>query len=504
MPYAKGASFDPDKGCLPMTREVIIEEIIQWVNSPNTDDVARIFFLSGVAGSGKSAIAHTIANLFEQQKRLGSSYCFDRADQVNRRLSNLLSTIALDMADLDHQWKTSLRNTVKGNHALQTTLSATLQFQDFILEPAKALTTVGPILVVIDAIDESAEPSSRRVLLTILAKRISELPSNFRFLITARPEQDILKAFSGNPHICCRYMDAIDDASNEADIGLFIETQLSDVRDLLELEWPNRLWCHMLIESSGGLFQWASTACRAIKEGRGGLRPTERLRAFVSSARGLDGVYLEVLNQAFDAESCTAMSRFKMVMGRILAAKEPLSVSIHSHLRRDDEPADLVELIVQPLGPLLRGVNHLHTPVRPLHASFYDFLTDETRSQAYYVDPLDQNRSLTLSAFRVMKSELRFNICNLETSYCRNTDVPGLTAHVEMTILPHLSYASRFWSEHLGATVYDTDILSEVRDFLHHRLLYWLEILSLIKKVNMASGMLRSVLNWNQVSQNAV
>jgi hypothetical protein len=364
------------------------------------------------------------------------------------------------------------------------------------------LTTVGPILVVIDAIDESAEPSSRRALLAILAKRISELPSNFRFFITARPERDIVNAFSDNPHIFCRYMDAIDDASNEVDIGLFIETQLSDVRGL-ELEWPNKHWCRMLIESSGGLFQWASTACRAIKDGGGGLRPAECLNGFVSSARGLDGLYLEVLHQAFDAENCTVMSRFKLVMGRLLAAKEPLSVITHSELRGDDEPADLVELIVQPLGPLLSGVNQLHNPVRALHASFYDFLTDVTRSQAYYVDRLDQNRSLTLSAFRVMKSELRFNISNLETSHCRNTDVPDLTARVKKTILPHLSYASHFWADHLGATAYDTDILNEVRDFLYHCLLYWLEVLSLIKKVNMASGMLLSVLNWNRVSQDA-
>jgi hypothetical protein len=100
---------------------------------------------------------------------------------------------------------------------------------------------------------------------------------------------------------------------------------------------------------------------------------------------------------------------------------------------------------------------------------------------------------------RVMKSGLRFNICNLETSHRLNTDVPDFTTRIEKTILPHLSYGSRFWADHLGATAYDTDILSEVRDFLDHRLLYWLEVLSLIKKVNMASGMLLSVLDWDQV-----
>ena len=73
MPYAKGARFDPDKGCLPGTREAIIEEITQWVNSPDGDNVSQIFFLSGVAGSSKFAIMR----LFDQQMRLGSSYCFD-------------------------------------------------------------------------------------------------------------------------------------------------------------------------------------------------------------------------------------------------------------------------------------------------------------------------------------------------------------------------------------------------------------------------------------------
>jgi hypothetical protein len=121
---------------LTLTRDVflvpakmILEEITQWVNSPNGDNVARIFFLSGVAGSKKSAIAHAITKLFDLQKQLGSPFCFDNVDQVNCHPKNLLSTIALDIADLDHHWKAFLSNSVKGNCSLQTTLSATEQFK---------------------------------------------------------------------------------------------------------------------------------------------------------------------------------------------------------------------------------------------------------------------------------------------------------------------------------------------------------------------------------------
>jgi hypothetical protein len=65
MPYAKGAWFDPDKRCLPGTHEHIIEEISQWINSSNEAVAHRVFFLTGVAGSGKSMIAHTIAQRFD-------------------------------------------------------------------------------------------------------------------------------------------------------------------------------------------------------------------------------------------------------------------------------------------------------------------------------------------------------------------------------------------------------------------------------------------------------
>jgi hypothetical protein len=503
MPYAKGARFDPDKGCLLGTRENIIEEIVQWVNSPNGDDTPRIFFLAGVAGSGKSAIAHAIAKLFDEQKRLGSSYCFNRADQVNCRPGNLLSTIALDIADIDLHWKTSLRNTVKGNRSLQTTLSATEQFRNFILEPAKVLTTVGPILVIIDGFDESAEPPSRRALLTVLSKDVSDLPSNFRFFITARPERDIVKAFSGKPHIFCKYMNAIDELSNKADITLFIETQLSGIRSL-ELQWPNKNWCHMLTESSGGLFLWASMACRAIAEGTTGLQETELLIRFVSSVDGLDGLYLELLRRAFDEEDDTIVCRFKLVMGRILATKEPLSVSAHSELQGEGEPAKLMELILPGLGSLLSGVDQQDILVRPLHASFFDFLTDPKRSKSYFVDLSEHARSLTLSSLRVMKSGLRFNICSLETSHCRNAEVIDLSARIKDSIPPHLSYGCRFWAHHLSATVHDSEILNELRDFLCHRLLYWLEVLSLIGKFNIVSGILLSVRDWNRVSQTAI
>ena len=500
MPYAKGARYDPDKGCLPGTRQKIIGEIVQWVNSPNDGTAPRLFFLSAVAGYGKSAVAHEVARQFDELGRLGSSYCFDRADQTNRHPGNLLSTIALDVADLDPHWKKSLCDVVMGNRSLRTTRSPTEQFVNFILEPAKALTTIGPIVIVIDAFDESGETSFRKPLLEVLARRAADLPTNFRILITARPEKDILKALSDKQCIRYRHLDDIDKSSNEHDISLFIETMLSGIPNL-ELEWPNNAWCCMLVGKADGLFQWASTACRAIKDGEGGVLPSEILTRFYKLTSGLDELYIEVLRQSFDPNNPIVMFRFQSVMGRILVTKEPLSISAHLALCCGSDDGELIKLVTPSLGSLLSGVHQSDIPVRARHTSFFDFLADKTRSKFYYVDASQQNLTVTFSAFRVMKKELRFNICGLETSHLRNTDVSDLTTRVTNTILPHLSYVCRFWADHLNATAHDTEILEELRDFLHHRLLYWLEVLSLTKFINIASGMLRVVLDWNEVSK---
>jgi hypothetical protein len=54
--------------------------------------------------------------------------------------------------------------------------------------------------------------------------------------------------------------------------------------------------------------------------------------------------------QAFDVEDNIVMSRFRSVIGRILASEVPLSVFTHSQLRGSDNPRDDLELILPSWG----------------------------------------------------------------------------------------------------------------------------------------------------------
>ena len=89
----------------------ILDTIFQWVASSasSTDGPQKtIFLLHGMAGTGKSTIANTVASTLNQLKRLGGSFCFSRDDCSNRNAGNMFSTIACNMADLDRCFKLKL------------------------------------------------------------------------------------------------------------------------------------------------------------------------------------------------------------------------------------------------------------------------------------------------------------------------------------------------------------------------------------------------------------
>ncbi|KAG2361466.1 hypothetical protein BDR07DRAFT_1485851 [Suillus spraguei] len=68
MSYAAGAGRDTTKQCLLGTRTDILSQITEWIND-SRDTAQCVLWLSGPAGKGKSAIAHTIANWFKRLRR---------------------------------------------------------------------------------------------------------------------------------------------------------------------------------------------------------------------------------------------------------------------------------------------------------------------------------------------------------------------------------------------------------------------------------------------------
>lgn len=203
MHYAFGASIESQKIGDAPPRIDIVESITSWVNQDNEQ---QIYLLLGPKGSGKSTIVHTIARQFDAIVRLGSSYCFSRAARDKRNATNLFSTIARDLADHDPQYMKALWSTVKDKRALRATINPLTQFNRFILIPASQMTCIGPVLVVIDGLEYSGSESARKDVLTALAEKGAELPRNFKFLVTCRPDEDICAAFEGKSHVIQKHL----------------------------------------------------------------------------------------------------------------------------------------------------------------------------------------------------------------------------------------------------------------------------------------------------------
>ncbi|KAF7971363.1 hypothetical protein HWV62_21314 [Athelia sp. TMB] len=504
LPYAKGGAFDPWKACMPGTRELVLSELHRWINEPDSDDGARLLVLTGVPGFGKSAIANRLAQHYDKMKRLGSFVSFSRADQARRHPGNLISTIARDIADFDPQWKAALCDVVESNRSLSQSTSPVRQMDNFILGPAKSLTVTGPVVIIVDALDESGDIRSpdRESLLQVLSQSASALPRNFRFLVTARPEDDIVATFSDSLlNIKQTRLDTMDLDTIDLDIAAFIEHRLTTVIcHALDQRWFRERWLSMLVTGSGHVFQWAATTCRGILEAgpKGAADRLVELTAEISEAGSLDDLYRLILRRKFPEQDVPAMRRFRRVMSCILVAKEPLSKSSLVDLcYRGDDKEDF-ELVLTPLGSLLSGINDVG-PIKAHHTSFFDFLVDKGRSKVYCIDPTQYYEHLTRSCIRILNSQLTFNICKLQTSHMANTEMVDLADRMAEYIGPVLTYASRFLGQHLEQTSYTQEISDSLRALVQEHLLHWLEVISLLKQMGTASKLFASIHAWAQV-----
>jgi hypothetical protein len=497
--YAHGAGYNATKQCLHGTRVEILDEIEQWAHSTEPN-VPRVFWLNGAAGSGKSAIAHTIALRFHQRNELGSFLCFDRTYLAECRHEMVFSTMARDLANQYPGVKRSLANAIRERNWVKRT-DIMQQWENLLVKPSTHLPTDLPILLVIDALDESGNPQSRKHLLPILANRAIELPSNVRILLTSRPLDDILSALQNRVHIVSKAIDDIPESSITLDIKSYISERLALVDDLFFDD--NRL--RLLVNHSEGLFQWAFVACEFIQGSTSSCRlssPEQRFQQLINSTSGaapsLDQLYNTILQEICPDDNEDDIQAFQSVMGLVLALYEPLSLGALTAMRKQFHSGFDVDInsVLKHMGSVLSGITNHLIPIRPLHSSFHDYLTDSKCSKKFSIDTSLYRDDLAFAALQVMKAELQFNICSLESSYILNSNVPNLAEKIKQSISSPLSYSCQHWASHVQETSFNSAIATQVRDFLDKNFLFWIEVLSLIKCVHIATHCLSLIKTW--------
>ena len=503
IPCGSNPPFSRDRGCLSGTRVAFLDFIINWVNNPDSE---RGLVLFGQAGTGKSSIAHEIARRFDKMNRLTSSFIFIRRKEPSERTAHhLFTTLARDLADRYPSFKIALGRVVKNNTTLRVRTRDYLPlFEQLILGPLKDLQIAGPILVVIDALDESGDTTSGNGLHAFLAKNLIRLPSNFRVVITSRPEHDIMTELVEAQSVKIKYMNDTELAADTyQDILAFFHQRLSSDEF--------KFYVESLAVKSEGLFQWAAVASQLILHppARFGYDKEKCIKHLLepsANRRGqdlLDGLYIDVLEGYFDDQE--ARDLFRTVVGLLITSIEPLSfrslIPLRQHPSFDEDNDAAATGILSRLGSLLSNVNSSDRslPIIPLHTSFRDFLTDKAKSGEFYVDVHDAHGQLAYSCLNLLLDPvdgLKFNICELETSYLANDDVEDLSTRVDKHIPPALLYACRFWDDHLKHTDFKADLFRKLRTLFKEKFLFWLETLSLTRNIRLAPSAFATVNLW--------
>ncbi|KAG1879614.1 hypothetical protein C8R48DRAFT_648028 [Suillus tomentosus] len=497
---------DPSRPtCLPQTRSDLLFSVLSWAMNPSSNQ--DVLWLHGPAGSGKSTVATTIANITRDLGRLGAFVFFDRRVAARNDPAAVVRTLAFQLGEFDPRLGAAISTVIKGTPSIRQS-PLRQQFHKLLVQPLSesdlaVWSREGPVIIVIDALDECGHVGDREDLLSILALESVKLPPTLRIVVTSRTELDIQQALEAQKNICSTPID-INSPANNKDIHLYLSDRLQNIRSKnkylsLPQEWPGHDVIDALAARAHGLFIWAYAACRYVENGQ---YPEDRLADLLrtdvcsNAESALDLMYSTALESAGRWEDPAFSADFRDILGIVIAAKNPLTASTIDRL---NEVAS-----VSRTRPSLHTIQHLscvfrgstNEPIHVIHPSFEDFLTDRTRCKRdeWFIDVYLSHQRLALQCISSLRANLKRNMCDLTLTR---------SGVVDVRILPEdVTYSCIFWIDHVCELEGTEESLSiVVYDLLVKHLLHWIETMSLLKKARHTIKLLMRLEDWSRSIQ---
>ena len=495
LPVASEAAFNSlnnqhEPTCLPNTRAELLEDIAAWIDG---SDERGIFWLNGIAGTGKSTVARTVARTYYDRGDLGASFFFSKGGGDLSNANKLVTTLARHLASRVPSVRRYICEAIMEQEDIMEH-SIEDQWKKLIINPLSKLNSDSPlsiILLVVDALDECDNERDIRVILKILTTARSLSNIRLRIFITSRPDLLIRHGFRKTEHKVF-VLNEISSNLVDRDLSAFFENNFSMIREErgFDDEWPGIRVIKRLVEISSGLFIWASTACRFIREGR--RFAMRRINVLVNGYRSgegpekqLDQIYTTVLRNSIqqdynENEREELYDMLREVLGSIAILCSPLSME------------SLAKLLAIPLNDIKDTLADLHTivnipsqtssPIRLHHPTFRDFILDKGRCSDlnFWVDEKHAHEALADSCLELMSKMLKRDICGLGSPGTLVKDVDP--NRIERCVSPDLQYACLYWVQHYrqsGIRFSDGDRIDR---FFKEYFLYWLEAINLMGK----------------------
>ncbi|GLB37973.1 hypothetical protein LshimejAT787_0410240 [Lyophyllum shimeji] len=496
--------------CFKGTRVKLLRRVYDWLASTDPTE-PRIFWLNGLAGTGKTTIAHTVAEYCDQNGSLGASFFFSR--DVTDRSNSLLvfATIAFQLSTFSATFKNLIAQALEadpdaGHANFQT------QLQKLIIQPLRKLPkSTSTVVVVMDALDECTQEKDVPDILKLLATELRTLYFPLKFFVTSRPEHQIRAAFESQllraiskPFI----LHDIETSFVKQDIEIYLGYRLKEIAATLlgHDNWPTKEQVQMLAERAAGLFIFASTAVRFIEDENYD-DPEQQLTTLLKSSGkavegaspfdGLDQLYTGVLRKALpDTVAAARRKQFRTVVGTIILLFDPLPLGPIERLLRIEAGSARKALLR--LHSLLAIPGSDAGVPRVLHPSFQDYLTNADRcaESHAYIDPQEHHGNLAMLCLDCLKSSLKRDICDIKEP-ALNSDIEDLESRLQEVAPVELRYACVHWAAHVSrASANDRDVVEAVESFAYTHFLFWLELLSLLGRLDTAIRGIKLAQQW--------
>ena len=492
------------KGCLKGTRKEVLWEIECWLNSKQGQ---RVFWLNGLAGTGKSTIAQTFAETSFADGKLGASFFCSRDFGGRSNLQMIFPTLAFQLAHRYPPFRERLVQVLRAHRDVgQESLCS--QMEKLIVGPLRD--TSIPTLIIIDALDECKDEEPASAILSILSRYMHDIPT-VKFFITGRPEARIRSGFRLKSLLPITEILKLHEVKPEVvdnDIKLFFQSQLTNLTETRSDcdstgDWPSPSDIETLCKKAAGFFIYASTVVRFVATG--GLL-ADRLALITSlpesTARegrsGVDQLYTKVLQQPFiddPPEDTQPYLQFQNVVGAVLLIFNPLSIEGLSDLLGPS--AQHIRYTIRSLHSLLLVPENTKDPILIFHKSFPDFLMDPYRCEdtRFCVEPAGRHTEILLACLRLMGERLKRNICDLDDDTSLS-EVKDKKAHIG----DGLEYACRFWTKHLLGTPSNTPHIEAVQQaidkFFTVDLLCWIEVLAITGNLGIGVHSMNDIEQW--------
>ncbi|PPR07499.1 hypothetical protein CVT26_013468, partial [Gymnopilus dilepis] len=477
--------------CTHETREQILADLMAWA----TDDTKTpVYWLSGMAGTGKTTIAYSFCELLRKVGLLETSYFCSRSVAATMDPRAFLPTVSYHLASFYPSFSQSLLRALQ--HSDNVNIRDKIvqeQFHTLILTPMDSISSSSirkRRVLVFDGADEASNMDEIADLISLLVKHAAQLP--FKVFISSRRDEAIKLEFSRKDlasQPTTLILHDIEQSLVEADIRHYIKERLQQISDIL-----SDSAVETLLERSGALFVYASVLCSYLVPSRrtpeqmmrrrlqtildGSLTSTDGTQARPHDQ--LDKIYRQILSLPEENNDTWP------VLLVILTTQIPLTATSISEILDFDKYR--VSQVIEALQSVLTGSDLQEHPVTIFHTSFRDFLWDTSRGKEFSNHILANHDHLALQCLKIMKETL---VCDRFPEVLRQ-DNNGGGIDIQPPS-PRLAYACANWFTHLlelNAKQLE-GLQSQVETFFCRLLLQWVECMSTLGYLENAVRSLR-------------